>query len=374
MHFVVEQTSFLAQIQRCQNVVDRKKINPILSNILLEVVPDGIRLTASDSVMYLTSTLAAEVKEVGSIIVPAKKTFEIIRELPTGYPVECTLDEHVLRIKCGRSRFKLNTMGSEAYPPAPEQRIEDSFTIPPLALVKMIQSVVFCISGDETRKFLTGASFIFDQTEQRLRVRTSNGFHMALASLPLVMESRLTECIIPQRTLVEMRRLCDSESEPVQLYMGPHQACLQTSDALLYSKVVEDSFPSFEHLLPKHMPNMVELDKTAFEQVLRRCLLVSNEDTFDVKVSLLDQAIEVSAKNRNQESSLEQMEADVALEESLERPYSFAINGMFLREVLSVLPGSFVQIHFCNGESAMKIIDRDDQMTHYIMMPLRLDG
>jgi len=39
-----------------------------------------------------------------------------------------------------------------------------------------------------------------------------------------------------------------------------------------------------------------------------------------------------------------------------------------------VLPGSFVQIHFCNGESAMKIIDRDDQMTHYIMMPLRLDG
>ncbi|MDQ6979260.1 MAG: DNA polymerase III subunit beta [Mariprofundaceae bacterium] len=374
MHFIVEQTAFLAQIQRCQNVVDRKKINPILSNILLEVTSEGLRLTASDSVMYLTSTLEAEVKDEGSIIVPAKKTFEIIRELPPGYPVECTLDEHVLRIKCGRSRFKLNTMSGDAYPSAPEQRIEETFTVPPAALVKMIQSVVFCISSDETRKFLTGASFIFDQTEQRLRVRTSNGFHMALASLPLSMESNLSECIIPQRTLVEIRRLCDTENEPVTLCMGPHQMCLKTSDGLLYSKVVEDTFPSFEHLLPEQMPNMIELDKTGVEQVLRRCLLVSNEDTFDVKVSLLDQAIEVSAKNRNQESSLEQMDADVALEASLERPYSFAINGMFLREVLSVLPGSFVQIHFCNGESAMKIIDRDDLMTHYIMMPLRLDG
>jgi len=373
MHFIIEQNLFLTQIQRCQQVVDKKKINPVLSNILLKACNNGIQLLASDGQMYLLTHVPLEIKEEGSAIIPAKILFDIVRELPSNYPVECILKDHVLCLKCGRSRFKLNTMDADAFPAPPEERIEDTFNLPAPALAKMIQSIIFCISSDESRKFLTGGSFVFDNDAQRLRIRTSNGYHMGLASLPLNTESVLSECIIPQRTLLEIRRLCESQSEPVVLAMGPHQVCFSTQHTTLYSKVIEDSFPSFSHLVPQQMVHKVELDKTELEQVLRRCLLVSNESPYDVCFTLTDGMLEVTAQNKNQESALEQINADITLTDDLSMPYSFGMNAMFLREVLSSLPGQYVQIHFQDAQSAMKIISRDDEMTDFIMMPLRLD-
>jgi len=373
MHFIIEQHLFFTQIQRCQQVVDKKKINPILGNILLEALNDRIQLSASDGQMYLLTHVPLEIKQQGSAIIPAKMLFDIVRELPSNYPIECILENHILRLKCGRSRFKLNTMDADSFPTPPEERIEDSFNLPAPALAKMIQSIIFCISSDESRKFLTGGSFVFDDVQQRLRVRTSNGYHMGLASLPLNTESLLSECIIPQRTLLEIRRLCESQSDPVILAMGAHQVCFRTQNATLYSKVIEDSFPSFSHLVPQQMANSVELDKTELEQLLRRCLLVSNESPYDVCFSLADDTLKVSAQNKNQESVLEEMNADITLTDDLSTPYSFGMNAMFLREVLTSLPGKYVQIHFQDAQSAMKIISRDDAMTDFIMMPLRLN-
>lgn len=374
MHFSVEQAPLLLQIQRCQNVVDRKKIDQVLGHILLRIEDDQLLLAASDGQMYLSTQLAVEVKEAGSVIVPAKKLFEVIRELQSNQRVEFHLDGSVLKLKSGLSRFRLNTLGSEAFPDPPEERVEEHFDIPPLGLIKMIHSVIFCISSDDSRKFLTGASFVYNKETQRLCSRTSNGFHMALAELYLNTTSNLTECLIPQRTLIEIRRLCEDATATVTLAMGPHQVCFRSNNVTLYSKVIEDTFPPYDHLISSELPNMIELNKSSFEQVLRRCLLVSNDLTYDICMSLTSKGIEVSAHNMNQESAEEQINADVVLGDDLEQPYKIGVNGMFLREVLSALPGEFVQIHFLNAESALMVVDRDDEMARYIIMPLQIEG
>ncbi len=372
MQFTVDYAPFLNHVQYCQSAVDRKKINELLEYIELRVDADQLWLSATDNFLYMQAHIDVRDAVAGTILVPAKTLHDVLRELPPGKEVSCTLDGHILRIHCGQARFRLNTLSPDGFPEPPEVRIEQYFEFPSVTLAKVIQMSSLCISSDDTRKFLTGASFVYDSDQQALQVRTSNGFHMGLLSLPMEVESRLTECMVPLRALQDMRRLCEAINEPVRLGLGAHQACLEFSRVQLFTKTIEEHFPSYERLISEALPSMMETDREQLERALRRCLLVSDE-LHDVRLSFDGQTVEVSACNRNHESACEPLEAELALADDLQTPYSMSLDGMFLRSILQVLPGTHVQLHFRDKYSLVMIVDRDDRRARYIMMPLRDD-
>ncbi len=372
MRFIVEQNHFLHCVQHCQGVVDRKKINPILGQLLVRAEDGRLTLSASDETMYLCSEMEADVAEAGAVLVSARKLFDVLREWPNDATVTCQMDEQVLRLSCGASRFRLNTMAADMFPAPPTLRVEQAFTLPASTLARMIRMSAFCISSDQSRKFLTGASFVYDREKQRLQARTSNAYHMGLLSLPLEMDDcALSECMIPQRVWVEMRRLCESENTPVTLHLGPRQVCLQVGPHTLYGKTIEERFPAYEHILPDALPCLLEMQRIALDQALRRCLLVSDESTHDINFRIDDDGLQLSAYNRNQESAQEWIEADIALSETIEKPYVLALDGAFLREVIQALNGERVQMHFRDNRSPVLIVDAEDTLARYFMMPLK---
>ena len=63
MEFSVMRTDFLKELSLSQGVVERKTTIPILSNILLEVSADSVRITATDLDLGIRSSCPA--KEIG---------------------------------------------------------------------------------------------------------------------------------------------------------------------------------------------------------------------------------------------------------------------------------------------------------------------
>ena len=58
---------------------------PILNNLLLETQKDGkLKIIATDMEVGISTLLPVEVLQGGSITVPARKFFDIIKELPEG--------------------------------------------------------------------------------------------------------------------------------------------------------------------------------------------------------------------------------------------------------------------------------------------------
>ena len=106
MKITVEQKDLQKKLTGIASVVPTKTSLPILSTFLLESTGDGkVRLTANDLDVSLTNTLACETDGGGSVAIPGKKFFEIVRSLPSD-KVSINIDGEKIAIKCRKSRFK----------------------------------------------------------------------------------------------------------------------------------------------------------------------------------------------------------------------------------------------------------------------------
>ena len=82
MELVVRKNDLLRELQLFQGIVERKNTIPILANVLMEAKGDEVRFLATDLEVGLRSKCSASVAKSGSLTLPAKKFFEIIKALP----------------------------------------------------------------------------------------------------------------------------------------------------------------------------------------------------------------------------------------------------------------------------------------------------
>ena len=82
MELVVRKNELLRELQLFQGIVERKNTIPILANVLIEAKGDEVRMLATDLEVALRSRCHASVAKGGSLTLPAKKLYEIVKALP----------------------------------------------------------------------------------------------------------------------------------------------------------------------------------------------------------------------------------------------------------------------------------------------------
>ena len=82
MELVVRKNDLLRELQLFQGIVERKNTIPILANVLMEAKGDEVRFLATDLEVGLRSKCKATVTKGGSLTLPAKKFYEIVKSLP----------------------------------------------------------------------------------------------------------------------------------------------------------------------------------------------------------------------------------------------------------------------------------------------------
>src|SRR5512142_2499326 len=107
MKFKIKKEELLKGLRRIQGVVGRTNTMPILSNMLITTDKDGLEMTATDLEIGLKGRYQAEVETPGSIVVPAKKLYEVARELPADEVRISVTDDHRLTVTSGSAKFRL---------------------------------------------------------------------------------------------------------------------------------------------------------------------------------------------------------------------------------------------------------------------------
>src|SRR5438045_9582864 len=83
MKFNVTKEKLLEGLQQVQNVVSTRTTLPILSNVLLQANGKEVHLTTTDLDVGVRGSFEAEVEKEGATTLPARRLFNIIRELPS---------------------------------------------------------------------------------------------------------------------------------------------------------------------------------------------------------------------------------------------------------------------------------------------------
>src|SRR5580765_6397682 len=82
MELVVRKNDLLRELQLFQGIIERKNTIPILANVMMEAKGDEVRFLATDLEVGLRSKCQATVNKAGTLTLPAKKFYEIVKSLP----------------------------------------------------------------------------------------------------------------------------------------------------------------------------------------------------------------------------------------------------------------------------------------------------
>src|SRR3990172_13109986 len=138
MKFSVNRESIMKPLQLVSGVVERRQTLPILSNILVDVGPDKLIMTATDLEVELVITTQLDGVQAGKTTLPARKFMDICRALPEGAVIDINVENERAIIRSGKSRFVLSTLPADEYPNIDTITSVVEFSVPQNVLRRII--------------------------------------------------------------------------------------------------------------------------------------------------------------------------------------------------------------------------------------------
>jgi len=349
--------------------IPAKTTLPVLSNILLEVRKDGLRLSGTDLDIAVTTTVAADVDEEGAVTLPAKKLTEIARELPA-MPVRVTsAGEQRAQLECGKSKFRLLGIPKDEFPSFPHVKFDSGWRIAAKDLHKLIGHVAFATSTEESRPILNGV--LWDLRRDRMRMVATNGHRLAKMDVPLVAEGAAAqaELIVPPKALEQIRRLFRPDAS-VEIAKSENHLGFRSDGTQVYTRLIEGPYPNYEQVIPRENDKFATVDKTAMASALRRMCIVASDQTHRIRLAFGGGTLKFSVQTPDLGEAQDEM-AVTYEGDALE----IGFNAAYLLEILKYMPTDEVRFTFKAPERAATAepVGWDDTASYLcLVMPLRL--
>jgi DNA polymerase-3 subunit beta len=372
MELVVRKADLLRELQLFQGIVERKNTIPILANVLMETDGDSVKLLATDLEVGLRSHCQASVAKKGSLTLPAKKLYEIIKALPE---TDVRIEEDKSGVKVAADRFdsRMQTLPREDFPTLPDGTGSYTATLSREVLKNMVAKTQFAITGEDTRYFLNGALFI--QRPDSMSLVSTDGHRLALITVPRdkaksrAKSNEEERVILPRKTLLELGRLLSDGEGDIQHERGENHLFFEVGGRLLISRMIDGQFPAFERVIPKGNDKRVEFDRDRLTSAVKRVALLSNERSRAVKFQIDKGKVEIAS------SSPEFGEAkEVLMVEYSAAPVTICFNAQYVLDFLSVVETDSIGLEFKDemSQAVMKPIGAEGYDYTYVIMPMRV--
>jgi DNA polymerase-3 subunit beta len=331
-----------------------------------------VRLAATDLEVGLKSRCPAKVEKPGSLTLPAKKLFEIVKALPDT-DVLIQEDKNGVKVAADRFESRLQTMSRDDFPAMPDGGGAGDATLPRDITRQMVAKTQFAITGEDTRYFLNGALFILRADSMTLV--STDGHRLALITVPREKgegkkgEKEEERVILPRKTLLELGRLLGEGDGDIQYEHGENHLFFDIGGRLLISRMIDGQFPAFERVIPKSNDKRVEFDRDRLTSAVRRVALLSNERSRAVKFQIEKGKVEIAS------SSPEFGEAkEVLIVDYNATPVTICFNAQYVIDFLGAVETDSVALEFKDemSQAVMSPIGAEGYTYTYVIMPMRV--
>lgn len=362
MKFNCEKNILLNGIQTVQNIITPKSTLPILSNILIETVSNQVRLTATDLDVGITCLIPVNIEDPGSITIPAKRFFEIIRDLPIDNISLTAKKNNLVFIETAFCQFKIMGLASEEFPKLPEFKNKEVIKISQRMLKTMIGLTSFVVSFDETRYVLNG--ILFKIEKNNLTLVATDGKRLSLVEKRLQEESDKTiNIIIPIKTIQELNRNLGDDGE-LLLILGENQALFDLGNIVIISRLIEGEFPGWRQVIPPVSEYKININREEFLLAIKRASLLSTPDYQAVKLEVFKDKLVVSKTTPDIGESREELKAEYHGKEMV-----VGFNPTYLMDVLKNLSEEKIAFELTDTDKP-GVIRVDGYV--YLVLPMRL--
>lgn len=365
MLFKVKREDILQNLQSTVSVIEKRQTMPILSNVLIRAGQGQLTMTGTDLEIQLVTRSPADVQQEGETTVPARKFFDICRNLPEQALLTIECNDGSLQIRSGRTRFRLATLDCDNYPKFSTDPYTVDLEIQSAQLLGLLRATSFCMATQDVRYYLNGLMIEIDRTQ--IGAVASNGHRLALYKQALDQSFDLkTQLIIPRKGVMELLRLLDGDnSSMLHLRASQSNIEIQTEGTIYLSKLLDGKFPDFSAALSQPIARNFIMDTGELKSALTRVAVLSSEKFRKITLLFANNILLIRTENTEQEEANE--EIDIVYEGDT---YEVGMNVSYLLEAISNIHNETVDLGFTENTDICLIGNPADPNLNYVVMPL----
>jgi DNA polymerase-3 subunit beta len=374
LSFNVSRDEFLAGLSSLQNITGKKGTIAILSNVLIETGNNNIVLTATDLEVGVKLIVPAEIMSSGTITLPARKLFEIVRESGADNLHLELHDNNWVKISADSSDYNLAGMDAEDFPSFPEYQDESLVEISSDILKELIDRTIFSVAQEGESQFNLSAVLVEKDKEgdiSLLRMISSDGHRLSLMQLPVEKDIENLNLdkttLIPRKGVQEIRKFCDG-CENVFLGFEKNQAVLKTDNSLLIIRLMNGEFPDYRNIINIiEQEKYIEIDRQTLISAMKRMILFT-EDRFNaVKFHITNDTLMLSSESMDIGNAKDIIKIDYSGE-----TMNLGFNGKYFMEGLQVMNSNNARAYINSEESPCLLKGSDDPGYISVIMPMKI--
>ncbi len=359
MKIIVSSANLLKHLSSVGGVVTSSTIMPILDNFLFEINDNTIKITASDLQTYLVTSLDVDVIEGSKlkIAVPASIILDTLKNLPNQQiELNINTESYSVEIKSNNGKYRIVCENAEDYPECPEYVADITMGISVLVLKRVINKMLFAVSTDETKPFLTGVfveigpelektelnndtttyeedtdlvpSSISNTNKSQAIFAASNGNKLSkyvLKDLNIknfspsyiststsngelnenefktssLSKTRYMSCIIPKKPLSIVNNFSTKEDDIVEVSLNKSHAYIKVGNIETTTRLIEETYPNYKNVLPSESPYKITVDRIDILSSLKRVSIYANKTNNFIKFSISENKLKILTRDNS---------------------------------------------------------------------------
>jgi len=377
MQVKINRETLLKGVGRTLGVVDRRGNMPILSNFLMQTEADRVRIAATDLEVSFRGFYPAEILEPGAVTIQAHYFFNLIKELPGDTLDLSATDKGGLKILAGDSRYQLNGLPADQFPPVPEIAEQNLVEVESHMVKEMIEKTIFSVSADDLQYHLS--SIFWERLEVEtgflLRLISTDGHRLTLIERPLPGSENLSiekGILIPRKGMAEVIRFL-AEEEKVSLGLSTQSLALRADDHYLFIRLLLDKkFPEYRRIIPETFAYRFAVNLREFCEAIKRISLLSSERFKGVVLKLSGDQVEVSFTNPEVGEGQEMVPVFMEAGDPAGLPLEVGFNARYFLEPLNAMESEMAILELNDKDRPCRLVDQGDPHYFSVIMPMSL--
>lgn len=365
MNISCDKQALIEAVGNVQRAVSGKSTLPALEGILLRAAGSTLFLAGFDLELGITTTIEADVRQPGEIVLTARLFGEIVRRLP-GERVSLSTDERFNTvIQSDVTEFTIMGISAAEYPELPSVEDGTAFTLPQNTLKSMIRQTIFAVAApNDPRPIHTGTKFEIET--DCLRLVSVDGSRLAIRSEP-IKSGEAASFVVPGKTLQEILKLLQDEDVPMSLSVGRRHIVLDISGYCVISRLLEGDFLAYQKAIPQQVSTTIRVNTRSLMEAVERASLVINDRLKSPLIcDFRDGSIQVSCTTPLGSAS---DRIPASMEGNNEE---MGFNSRFLLDALKNAETDEVRIELSGPLSPMKVLPAEGEAFLFLVLPVRL--
>lgn len=365
MKFSCEKTKFVEALSNVQKAVSQKSTIAALEGVLICTEKDKVVLSGYNTELGITTSIPAQVKQEGKIVLGAHIFTEIVRKLPSDI-VEINVTENLMAtISGGQSIFEIVGIDAAEFPSLPSVENAESLELPVSVIKSMIRQTIFAVAETDSKPVHTGT--LFEIKDKTITLVSVDGYRLALRTEP-IKEDIEFKFVVPGKTLREVLRLLPDTDERLRITTGMRHIVFYVGDYCVISRLLEGEFLDYKTTVPKKAVNIVTVSTEALlSSVERVSLLINDRLKSPVRCLFGKKSINLSCV-----TAVGKADDEISAKSDIKEDVEIAFNNKYMSDALKNADCDEIEIQLSGPLNPIKIVPKSGGSFLFLVLPVRI--